>query len=252
MFVASPSPAPARVDEQTPSPHPDQPIKDIILRSARSGWVLLAAGLILVALCLPAAISAVATPRQNQDAATASPIGTSRQVAVTAATSTSPTTKAARPPLPAVVPQSGLVPSSLEAAGRFSAPVDPVAATPDGKLMIPADAQRVGWWSGGSAPGDFAGSVVLVGHLDTPTGGLGVFYQLLHLTAGQALVVKDTTGGRHAYTVTAREQIKATSLPPSLFDRTGPPRLVLITCGGNYDRVHHRYEDNTIVVATPS
>lgn len=86
------------------------------------------------------------------------------------------------------------MPASIAAAGVFAAPVDPVAALPDGKAMIPSDAQRVGWWSAGSAPGDPAGSVVLVGHLDTLAGGLGVFYHLLHLTAGQRLVVKDTTG----------------------------------------------------------
>lgn len=147
---------------------------------------------------------------------------------------------------------SGSVPASLVAPGLFTAPVDPVAALPDGQLMIPSDVQRIGWWSAGSAPGDTTGSVVIVGHLDTPEGGLGVFYHLLNLTAGQRLVVKDASGGSHVYRVTSRQQIRRSALPHSLFDRSGPARLVLITCGGTYDRVHHRYDDNTIVEATPA
>lgn len=213
---------------------------------------MLITGLMLLALAVPMAISAVAGPAGNQDAATANPIGTPVQVVpVVGASASPPSATAPRPRSKLVTPQTGVVPSSLEATGVFSTPVDPVAALPGGQLMIPTDAQRVGWWSAGAAPGDAEGSVVLVGHLDTPRGGLGVFYHLLDLTAGQPLVVKDSTGRRHPYTVVSREQIARTSLPASLFDGSGPPRLVLITCGGNYDRKQHRYDDNTIVVAAP-
>lgn len=235
---------------RTASPHLDQ-LARYVLRSVRSGWVLLAAGLSLVVLCLPAAISAVATPRQNQGTVTATPIDATAKVVPTTVASASPlATGSSRHQPGNVLTASGSVPVSL-VAGAFIAPVDPMAALPDGQLMIPSDAQRVGWWSAGSAPGDPFGSVVLVGHLDTPKGGLGVFYHLLNLTAGQRLVVKDSTGHSHTYTVVSREQVARTSLPASLFSRGGPPRLVLITCGGNYDRVHHRYDDNTIVVAAP-
>jgi hypothetical protein len=31
----------------------------------------------------------------------------------------------------------------------------------------------------------------------------------------------------------------------------GEPQLVLVTCGGAFDPVRHRYQDNLVVIATP-
>jgi hypothetical protein len=36
-----------------------------------------------------------------------------------------------------------------------------------------------------------------------------------------------------------------------VFDRSGAPRLVLITCGGQFDYTASSYSDNIVVVATP-
>ena len=46
--------------------------------------------------------------------------------------------------------------------------------------------------------------------------------------------------------------ILKTELPPDLFARTGPSKLVLITCGGEFDRSVRRYKQNVVVVATPA
>ena len=35
------------------------------------------------------------------------------------------------------------------------------------------------------------------------------------------------------------------------FDQTVPERLVLITCGGRFDPLTHRYDDNLVVVGQP-
>ena len=35
-----------------------------------------------------------------------------------------------------------------------------------------------------------------------------------------------------------------------LFDRDGPPRLVVLTCGGAYD-ARNGYRDNVVVIAEP-
>jgi hypothetical protein len=37
----------------------------------------------------------------------------------------------------------------------------------------------------------------------------------------------------------------------SLFDRSGPRRLVLVTCGGTFDTVSRTYSDNVLVHAKP-
>jgi hypothetical protein len=36
-----------------------------------------------------------------------------------------------------------------------------------------------------------------------------------------------------------------------LFDQDVKHRLVMITCGGPFDRHTHRYRDNVVIVATP-
>jgi hypothetical protein len=38
----------------------------------------------------------------------------------------------------------------------------------------------------------------------------------------------------------------------ALFQRTGPPRLVLLTCGGEFQPELRSYADNVVVVAEPA
>ena len=54
-----------------------------------------------------------------------------------------------------------------------------------------------------------------------------------------------------AYRVVARRQLGKADLPADLFARGGPPRLVLVTCGGRFDRTTRHYTDNVIVYAEP-
>ena len=55
-----------------------------------------------------------------------------------------------------------------------------------------------------------------------------------------------------AYRIVAREFIDKQALPvANLFSRDGPPRLTLITCGGDYDRAGGGYQDNVVVTAIP-
>jgi hypothetical protein len=44
---------------------------------------------------------------------------------------------------------------------------------------------------------------------------------------------------------------KSQDLPPDLFLSTGPPRLVLITCGGEFDQASLTYVNNIVVFADP-
>ena len=36
------------------------------------------------------------------------------------------------------------------------------------------------------------------------------------------------------------------------FDRAGPPRLTLVTCGGEFDVENRRYLSNVVLTATPT
>jgi hypothetical protein len=133
-----------------------------------------------------------------------------------------------------------------------AAPVVPVGLHPDGALVIPEDVRTVGWWTGGSEAGEAFGSVVVAGHVDSAARGIGVFAALRRLTPGQ-VVELDGDGHRLLYRI-----ISATRVPQAeissragIFRVDGEPRLVLVTCGGPFDRQRHRYQDNLVVVATP-
>jgi hypothetical protein len=148
--------------------------------------------------------------------------------------------------------QAAFVPATLVLPDGTSASVVPVGLHPDGALVVPEDVRTVGWWTGGSRVGDPFGSVVVAGHVDSADRGLGVFARLTRLVPGQ--VVELAAGPARA-----RYRIASATLVPQarlaqdagIFRVDGEPQLVLVTCGGAFDRERHRYEDNLVVIARP-
>jgi hypothetical protein len=69
---------------------------------------------------------------------------------------------------------------------------------------------------------------------------------------GELIVVRGADGRTVRYTVAARREYLKADLPRELFAPGGPPGLVLITCGGRFDRAAHSYEDNIVVHAVPA
>ncbi|MDQ2756925.1 MAG: class F sortase, partial [Actinomycetota bacterium] len=163
---------------------------------------------------------------------------------------TSPAAVVARPAT--VAPETVTAPTRLEIARiGLSMAVEPVAVADDGQMALPTTVRVAGWYRFGPAPGSRAGSSVIAGHVDTAAEGAGPMAGLAGLRTGD--VVEVLSGAeRHRYRVDSVQAIRKTSLDlPALFDRSGPPRLHLVTCGGPYDRDAHHYEDNVVVVATP-
>jgi sortase (surface protein transpeptidase) len=130
------------------------------------------------------------------------------------------------------------------------APVVPVDVGPDRFLTVPDDPAVVGWWREGASPGSGAGSVVLDGHVDTHVNGPGAFFRLAELEAGDDVVL-ETTNGTPTYRVVSEVLYPKEQLPLDVFDPSGDPRLVLISCGGPFDRTLRRYTDNVVVSAVP-
>jgi len=135
--------------------------------------------------------------------------------------------------------------------GDRTATVVPVTAT-QGALAVPDDPSVLGWWSTGARPGSGVGSVVVDGHVDSARDGLGVFAALRALTVGQRVEVVDQAGRRWSYRVTGRRSYPKTALADSdVFDQSVSERLVLVTCGGVFDRLTRHYADNVVVYARP-
>ena len=150
---------------------------------------------------------------------------------------------------PAAGQRVRFVPTSIELPGGSRAPVRP-ASTVDGELVVPEEVQRVGWWDGGAQAGDPFGSLVIAGHIDSATEGLGFFVRLLELKVGdQVSLGADRL--RAVYRVVGVRSVSKGALATGTFDQTADHRLVLITCTGSYDRARGGYQRNLVVTAMP-
>lgn len=115
-----------------------------------------------------------------------------------------------------------------------------------GGLKVPEDPWLVGWWRGGSRPGE-EGPAVLVGHRDSQNGP-AVFYKVGDLVSGDELVVDDMNGRTATFIVTGIEQVDRDAFPTDkVYGKTKLPELRILSCGGKYDE--GEYEDNLIVYA---
>jgi sortase (surface protein transpeptidase) len=165
---------------------------------------------------------------------------------------TLPPARAERPPPPVEPEHEGEVPLRLVIpAIGVDHPVVEVGRHPDGTMEIPHDVHEIGWYGPlGIRPGD-AGAAVLAGHVDSRAQGRGAFFGLRDLDVGDVIVVGTEDGERH-WVVSGRTRYPKAELPiETVFAVGGAPRLVLITCGGQFDAGRRSYTDNVVVYAEP-
>lgn len=145
-------------------------------------------------------------------------------------------------------------PTRLTAASvGIDAPVVPVGVEPDGLMEVPTTVAEVGWYAYGSAPGADEGSIVLAGHVDSRSQGRGAFFALQDLQPGDEVRLDDADGATTTWVVTGRSTIDKEVVPlDELFRREGPTRLVLVTCGGDFDADRRSYRSNVVVTAEPA
>jgi hypothetical protein len=134
--------------------------------------------------------------------------------------------------------------------GDVSAPVVAVGVDGQGAMAVPEDVRTVGWYGYGPRPGAPSGSSVLSGHVDDEVQGPGAFADLADLSGDDPVEVELADGTVLRFQVRAVERFAKDALPVDrVFDRSGPPRLVLVTCGGEFDRASRSYEENVVVTA---
>ena len=120
-----------------------------------------------------------------------------------------------------------------------------------GQLQVPEDAQRVGWYSQGYAPGD-DGPAVLVGHVDNYRGP-GVFARVHELVPGDPLTVRRSDGSLALWVVDRVETFAKRDFPTeAVYKGDGTPSLRLVTCGGEFDAKAKSYLSNVVVFALPA
>ncbi|MBA8847585.1 sortase (surface protein transpeptidase) [Yonghaparkia alkaliphila] len=130
----------------------------------------------------------------------------------------------------------------------------PQALDERGQMALPASAFDAGWYQYSAGPGASQGTTVLASHVFTVAEGEGPFLTLLNAQPGQLVSIVDAEGEQHEYRITTVEQIPKDDVPlDRIFTTVGDPRLVMVTCGGDYDADYAsgvgRYQDNVIVTA---
>ncbi|MFS0703419.1 class F sortase, partial [Cellulomonas sp. 179-A 9B4 NHS] len=151
-------------------------------------------------------------------------------------------------PQPAVVPPVRVQVPDL----GIDMPVEPAGVAPAGDMALPDTAEVAAWYEFGPAPAAPEGSTLVAAHVDSATTGIGPFARLRDVAAGAAVVVTTADGTTYEYRVQDVVRVPKDTAPVGeWFDRTGAPRLVLVTCGGAFDRQVGHYADNVVVTALP-
>ena len=198
---------------------------------------LVVAGLLLSSLPGCAASGGSAPPDADADSTAPS---------ATAAPSPVPPARRARSALEPQAPSRAVLPS-----GR-TVDVRAVGTTPAGLLDVPEDIEVAGWWRGAARLGDPFGSILVAAHVDSTTQGLGPFAELLSVAPGSR--VRLTSAGLvQTYAVRSRRLLPQGTLDSGsgLFDVSGAPRLVLVTCAPPYDASRGGYQNLAVVTAVP-
>jgi LPXTG-site transpeptidase (sortase) family protein len=120
----------------------------------------------------------------------------------------------------------------------------------DGTIAAPTEWQVAGWYDEGPRPGQ-KGPAVIVGHIDSHSGP-AVFFRLPELKRGDAVYVDREDGTTVRFRVTGRRQVAKARFPAkAVYSPTLRASLLLITCGGSFDKSVGHYRDNIIVTAVP-
>lgn len=130
--------------------------------------------------------------------------------------------------------------------------VKAVDTRPDGLLDVPPDVDLLGWWEGGSRVGDPFGSVLLAGHVDSETQGLGPSAALLSAEPGERVSVRSASRTT-SYRVVSRRLVPLDDLAsyPGVVSSRGPARLTLVTCAPPFVEARGGYQNLAVVTAYP-
>jgi LPXTG-site transpeptidase (sortase) family protein len=127
-----------------------------------------------------------------------------------------------------------------------NAPVLGVGVDKSGAMAVTNESYDVGWYKLGPAPGD-PGDAVIDGHLDWYDTSHAVFFNLKNMRAGDDIEVQRLDGVSHHFKVTNVQSVSYNATVAGLFTPTGPARLSLITCGGQWDFKKGEYLQRVIV-----
>ena len=146
----------------------------------------------------------------------------------------------------------GAAPSSIQIPSlNIDMAVESAGLDTVGSMALPANPDTASWYRFGPAPGA-EGATVIAAHVDSLRYGLGPFARLAGASAGTEITVLAADGVEHRYALESVQSAGKPEVPwATIFDRTGAPRLTLVTCGGEFNYTTWQYQSNIIVTAIP-
>ncbi|MGW2638100.1 class F sortase [Streptomyces sp. NPDC001348] len=219
-----------------PSPAPTEPAPEPAEPGPRSGRLVWAAALVLLAVALiggrqgpsgssgppdvPSAADTPAFSAPTQDPRPGRHLARSRPTRLS---------------IPKISVDAPFTTLAIGDAGRLEPP--------------PADnTNLVGWYADGVSPGE-AGTAIIAGHVDTMTSA-AVFADLGELRPGDRFTVERADGTKPSFVVDSAETFAKEDFPSDrVYADTPRAEVRLITCAGDYDRTVRDYKDNLVVFA---
>ncbi|MVA75202.1 sortase [Auraticoccus sp. F435] len=117
-----------------------------------------------------------------------------------------------------------------------------------GEVAAPGRADDIGWFTGAHTPGA-PGVGVVAAHV-TWNGAEAPFFELGSLDRGDEVTVERADGTRATFAVTRLDTFPKDEFPTTeVYRPSDEPELVLITCGGEFDRDARYYDSNVVVWA---
>ena len=125
--------------------------------------------------------------------------------------------------------------------------IEPVGNDNTGTMLLPQEADKVGWYFSGYKPGE-KGNAVIGGHLDLATGAPAIFYSLKELTIGDTIEVTDEFNVQRIFKVTQIQSYAYDEMPmQSIFGNSDTIHLNLITCDGFFDQTKQIYSRRLVI-----
>lgn len=235
---------------------------------ARSGTQLIVAGLVLVLTGLTLLLAPDDPVAADAGSVLHLPVADRRDAAIVAPQTSvpapqtrvpAPQTRVPAPQTPVPTPQTSTAPAPGFTPERLlvktldvDAPLVTTLVDTDGAFVPPEDPAQLGWWRG-VRPREGEGSVVVAGHIDSRRFGQGPLARIVELRPGDRAALIGPGGASAEYVVRGIQTFPKESFPASeLFGTDGSERLVLVTCGGTYDRERGGWDSNVVAVLDPA
>jgi LPXTG-site transpeptidase (sortase) family protein len=191
-------------------------------------------------IAVPTPVEVVTEPNTDQSYVADVPNSTQNTGTNTTTETTSPViTAASTSKLPARL----MIPSI-----KVNAKVQHVGLTKAGNMGIPTNFKDVAWYKYGAIPGQ-EGSAVIDGHVDNGLALPGVFKHLKDIAVGDDIYIVAGNGQKTHFIVTDKTTVPKNSLTTDIFSKTGPARLRLITCTGDWIAKDRTYSDRILITA---